>query len=182
MPRLKGCAMKRLRPSPGRPSPGRRVPSPCSPPSGPSASSPAPRAPGARLPLGLRGSHLPSPAPLPFVAVLVLFIPAAWGICRACERTGLLEEDSDPSWIVIDEAAGLGVALLPFAFAPSPAAAVFAFVLFRAFDAAKPPSSRTPSAPPVQWASSWMTSSPERSPLSACGCSPPLLAAFALPA
>ena len=50
-----------------------------------------------------------------------------------------MEEDSDPSWIVIDEAAGLGVALLPFAFAPSPAAAVFAFVLFRAFDAAKPP-------------------------------------------
>ena len=49
------------------------------------------------------------------------------------------DEKWDPPWVVLDEAAGMAVALVPFALHGSPLAIVFAFVLFRLLDATKPP-------------------------------------------
>jgi phosphatidylglycerophosphatase A len=71
--------------------------------------------------------------------VLVLTALGWWAVARELERTA----EPDPEWIVIDEAAGMWIALvgLPaFGWAGSAAA----FVLFRLFDVAKPG--------PVGWA------------------------------
>lgn len=70
---------------------------------------------------------------------IVLAVLGWWAVCRELER----ETDPDPGWIVIDEAAGMWVALagLPGFTWPGVLAA---FALFRLFDIAKPG--------PVGWA------------------------------
>ena len=55
------------------------------------------------------------------------------------QETREVKDKWDPAWIVIDEAAGVAVAFVPFAVSNSSLAVVVAFVLFRILDAAKPP-------------------------------------------
>ena len=45
--------------------------------------------------------------------------------------------DADPSWVVIDEVAGMWLTMLPLS-RPKPASVLAAFLLFRLFDIAKP--------------------------------------------
>lgn len=100
------------------------------------------------------GCGLMRPAPgtwgtlgaLPFgIALMALGGPGALllGLCIitplgywASGRLDTMTGEKDSSIIVIDEAAGLWVALLPAALAPVPVA--LAFILFRAFDILKP--------------------------------------------
>ncbi len=65
------------------------------------------------------------------VAAAVLAILAGlWAIPRA-------GGDADPGWVVIDEVAGMWLAMLPLA-QPSPLGILAAFALFRLFDITKP--------------------------------------------
>jgi phosphatidylglycerophosphatase A len=101
----------------------------------------APRAPGtvgtlAAWPLGWLLGGLISPAPL-VAALVVAFLIGIW----ACELTGRALGVADHRAMVWDEmvAFWLVLAILPRSFAWQAAA----FVLFRAFDIAKPP--------PIRW-------------------------------
>jgi phosphatidylglycerophosphatase A len=85
------------------------------------------------------------PTPLALVAAttaaallaIAIGIPAASIVARESGRT-------DPQHVVIDEAAGQWIALLPAAFSTHPnwQHALAAFVLFRLFDITKPPPAR----------------------------------------
>jgi len=83
------------------------------------------------------------------VALPLAFLPPWAGLlaCAAFTAAGfwalarLPEAAQDPSWVVVDEAAGMALAL---AFAEGVLGAVLAFGLFRAFDIGKPG--------PVGWA------------------------------
>ena len=67
--------------------------------------------------------------------LLLLGIALAVGLgLWAIPRAG---GDADPGWVVIDEVAGMWIALLPLA-GPSPLGVVAAFALFRIFDIVKP--------------------------------------------
>lgn len=83
---------------------------------------------------------------------LVLFLVAVTGIGTwAAHRAERLLGAKDPGAIVIDEVAGMTLAVLVFPLTPSVLAA--AFVLFRLFDVVKPPparaSQRLPGGPGV---------------------------------
>jgi phosphatidylglycerophosphatase A len=70
-----------------------------------------------------------------FVAInAALFMAGVWASGRACEICAL----NDPSQVVIDEVSGQLIALTPAAAAPSLAAIMLAFLLFRLFDIFKP--------------------------------------------
>ena len=87
----------------------------------------------------LLASHLPAPARLPVILVLIALsvaigIPAATLEARGCGR-------KDPSHVVIDEVAGQLVTLIA---APIIWQALLAgFILFRLFDIVKPPPVRS---------------------------------------
>ncbi|MGA2370755.1 MAG: phosphatidylglycerophosphatase A [Candidatus Korobacteraceae bacterium] len=87
----------------------------------------------------LLASHLPAPARLPVILVLIVIvvaigIPAATLEERGCSRT-------DPGHVVIDEVAGQ---LVTFIACPIVWQALLAgFILFRAFDIVKPPPVRS---------------------------------------
>jgi phosphatidylglycerophosphatase A len=69
------------------------------------------------------------------LAALGLTLAGFWALAR------LPEAEKDPSWVVVDEAAGMALAL---AFADGLLGIILAFALFRAFDIGKPG--------PVGWA------------------------------
>ncbi len=96
----------------------------------------APGTAGSLLALGI-GSLLLiwSPLALP-IAALVAVLAGIWAI-RATHA------GDDPGWVVIDEVAGMWIAMLPLA-APSPLGLAAAFLLFRLLDITKPG--------PVGWA------------------------------
>ncbi|MDA7981300.1 MAG: phosphatidylglycerophosphatase A [Alphaproteobacteria bacterium] len=71
------------------------------------------------------------------IVVVAVSVLGFW-VCRSLERAGYFKTDMDPSWVVIDEAAGLGVAFIPFAAGGGVAAAVLALIFFRLFDIYKP--------------------------------------------
>ena len=76
------------------------------------------------------------------LSVAVILIVVGWvvvEILRQQEDTQQGTSPWDPSWIVIDEAAGVALAFLPFALEPSLLAAILGFVLFRLLDTLKPP-------------------------------------------
>ena len=63
-------------------------------------------------------------------AVLLAVVAGLWAIPRAAG-------EADPGWVVIDEVAGMWLAMLPLA-RPSWPGVLAAFALFRLFDIAKP--------------------------------------------
>jgi phosphatidylglycerophosphatase A len=65
---------------------------------------------------------------------VVVFATGVWASGRACAMC----ETKDPSQVVVDEVSGQLIALTPVALAPSAAAVLAAFVLFRLFDIYKP--------------------------------------------
>lgn len=85
-----------------------------------------------------------------FIVAVVVISALAWLVCYRLDRGGFLESDKDPSWVVIDEVAGLGLAVIPFALHANVAlyadatlytnasTALLALVLFRFFDIVKP--------------------------------------------
>ena len=79
----------------------------------------------------------------PCVALLLagVAIVAGWFAVRALLATG---EDQDPGWIVVDEAAGMLIALAALPAGAGWVGVGLAFLLFRAFDILKPW--------PVSWA------------------------------
>ncbi len=64
------------------------------------------------------------------LGVVVATAAGLWAIPRAGGT-------DDPGWVVIDEVAGMWIALLPLAY-PSPLGILAAFLLFRLFDIVKP--------------------------------------------
>lgn len=66
------------------------------------------------------------------VATLAISLVGIWASGSYARRQGI----KDPGVVVIDEVAGLWLALLPFCF--EPLTFVLAFVIFRAFDILKP--------------------------------------------
>lgn len=62
--------------------------------------------------------------------VIVAVASGLWAIPRAAG-------DADPGWVVIDEVAGMWIAMLPLP-RPSPFGVMAAFLLFRLLDIAKP--------------------------------------------
>jgi phosphatidylglycerophosphatase A len=92
----------------------------------------------AAMALGVAMLHL-APAALPF-AVIGVTLLGLWSV-----RAAGVEED--PGWVVIDEFAGMWIAMLPIvtsSIAPGPLPLTLAFVTFRALDVLKPG--------PVGWA------------------------------
>ena len=82
--------------------------------------------------LGVAMLHL-APAALPF-AVIGATLAGLWSV-----RAAGVEDD--PGWVVIDEFAGMWIAMLPIvsgAIAPGPVPLALAFVSFRALDILKP--------------------------------------------
>lgn len=71
-------------------------------------------------------------------AAAVLAIAGLWAVSR------LREQDEDPPWVVVDEAAGQLIALAAISNDPSLLQVAVAFLLFRGLDVAKPG--------PVGWA------------------------------
>ncbi|MCX8135193.1 MAG: phosphatidylglycerophosphatase A [Roseococcus sp.] len=96
------------------------------------------------------GGLRPAPGTWGSAAVLPLALLPGWVAMAACAAFTLAgfwalrrlpEAGQDPDWVVVDEAAGMSLAL---AFAASPSGAALAFALFRLFDIWKPG--------PVGWA------------------------------
>ena len=63
-------------------------------------------------------------------AAVLAIVAGLWAIPRA-------GGDADPGWVVIDEVAGMWLAMLPLSW-PSPLGVLGAFALFRLFDITKP--------------------------------------------
>lgn len=100
--------------------------------------------------LGGVGFLRPGPGTWGSAVVLPLALLPGWVALVACAAFTLAgfwalarlpEAREDPSWVVVDEAAGMSLALV---FADGLLGVVLAFALFRAFDIAKPG--------PVGWA------------------------------
>ncbi len=100
--------------------------------------------------LGGVGFLRPGPGTWGSAVVLPLALLPGWVALLACAGFTLAgfwalarlpEAQEDPSWVVVDEAAGMSLALV---FAEGLAGIVLAFALFRAFDIGKPG--------PVGWA------------------------------
>jgi phosphatidylglycerophosphatase A len=100
--------------------------------------------------LGGVGFLRPGPGTWGSAVVLPLVLLPGWVALMACALFTLAgfwalarlpEAREDPSWVVVDEAAGMSLALV---FAQGPLGVALAFALFRAFDIAKPG--------PVGWA------------------------------
>lgn len=70
-----------------------------------------------------------APVWAPLLAATLFTVAGLWAVAR------LPEAETDPGWVVVDEAAGMSLAL---AFADGLFAAAIAFSLFRAFDIGKP--------------------------------------------
>ena len=93
-----------------------------------------PKAPGTwgSAAAALAGAALLATGGTPALALATLLAIAAglWAIPRA-------GGDADPGWVVIDEVAGMGFAMLPLATVSLPGV-LAAFALFRLFDITKP--------------------------------------------
>ncbi len=96
----------------------------------------APGTVGSAAALGIGCLLLPwSPAALPIAAALAVFA-GIWAIGASAAAA------DDPGWVVIDEFAGMWIAMLPLAPLPggalSPIGLLAAFLLFRLLDVTKP--------------------------------------------
>lgn len=72
------------------------------------------------------------PHEISVISLIAVFMLGLWATNQELKTTGL----EDPSYIVIDEVAGLGVTLI--AFQPTMVVIVLGFLLFRLFDITKP--------------------------------------------